>query len=73
MLSNDGITARYILAFCFFFLSGSTLITGIPAAVSGILGTVELSCALLRYSPLNELIDYRQTKLNSNMKNNSAW
>ncbi len=56
MLSKDGIAARYILAFCFFFLSGSQLITGWPATLSGVLGTVELTCALLCYSPLQNFI-----------------
>lgn len=63
MLSKDGIIARYILALVFFLLSGSALITGIPAVVSGICGSVELASALLRYSPLNELIYYWQTKV----------
>lgn len=58
MLTKDGVTARYILAFCFFFLSGSEMVTGIAGMVCGILGTVELTTALLRYSPLYELYDY---------------
>ncbi|KUG03466.1 hypothetical protein ASZ90_019102 [hydrocarbon metagenome] len=57
MLSKDGVIARYILAFCFFFLSGSQMLTGTAGAISGILGTVELGTALLRYSPLYELYD----------------
>lgn len=57
MLSRDGVIARYILAFCFFFLSGSQLITGWPASVSGVLGCVELATALMHYSPLYELYD----------------
>jgi len=56
MLSRDGIWARTIFAVCFFFLSGSQLVTGWPATVSGILGTMELATALLHYSPLVELI-----------------
>lgn len=55
MLSRDGVIARYILAFCFFFLSGSQLITGWPATISGVMGCIELATALLRYSPLYEL------------------
>ncbi len=58
MLSRDGVIARYIFAFCFFFLSGSQLITGWPATISGVLGTVELATALLWYSPLGELGDF---------------
>lgn len=54
MLSRDGVIARFILAFCFFFLSGTEILTGGLAALSGVLGTVELATALLRYSPLQE-------------------
>ena len=57
MLTRDGVIARYIFAFCFFFLSGSKLITGWPAAFSGILGTIELVTALMWYSPLYDLKD----------------
>jgi hypothetical protein len=32
--------------------------TGNLATLSGVMGTVELATALLRYSPLQELIDY---------------
>lgn len=60
MISRDGVIARYLLAFCFFFLSGSELITGTPATCSGILGTVELATALLRYSPIYDLYDMLQ-------------
>lgn len=57
MLSKDGVRTRYFLAFCLFFLSGSQMLTGTAGAMSGILGTVELGTALLRYSPLCELYD----------------
>jgi len=62
MLSSDGVRARFIFALCFFFLSGSEMITGWMAALSGVARTVELATALLRYSPLQELIQifYRQ-------------
>ena len=62
MLSKDGVIARYIFAFCFFFLSGTEMITGWPATVSGVLGTIEFATALLWYSPLYALIDYFQAK-----------
>ena len=62
MLSRDGVMARYIFAFCFFFLSGTKLITGWLAAVSGVLGTVELATALLCYSPLYDLADHCKLK-----------
>ncbi len=57
MLSKDGVTARYILAFCFFFMSGSQMVTGNAGTLCGIMGTVELATALMRYSPLYELYD----------------
>lgn len=57
MLSKDGVQARFILAFCCFFLSGSQMLTGTAATISGIMGTVELATALLHYSPLYELYD----------------
>ncbi len=60
MLSRDGVIARFILAFCFFFLSGSEILTGWTATLSGILGTIELTTALLRYSPLYEWYDIRK-------------
>ncbi|MEA4925771.1 MAG: hypothetical protein VB084_10720 [Syntrophomonadaceae bacterium] len=62
MLTKDGIIARYILAFCFYMLSGSGMVTGWAAAVCGVLGTAELATAILRYSPLYELYDLRQQK-----------
>jgi len=60
MLSRDGVVARYILAVCFFFASGSCLVTGWVATLCGVLGTIQLASALLRYSPIMELIDWWQ-------------
>lgn len=57
MLTRDGVIARYILGFCFFFLPFTEMLTGNLAAVSGVLGVVEITTAILRYSPLNELLD----------------
>ena len=62
MLSRDGVIARYIFAFCFFFFSGSELITGWPATISGVLGTIEFATAVLWYSPLYDLADYLKSK-----------
>ncbi len=56
MLSIDGVWARAIFALCFFLLSGSGMVSGWPATICGILGTIELATALLRYSPLVEII-----------------
>jgi len=63
LLTRDGVIARYIFAFCFFLLSGSELITGWPAAFSGIMGTIELATALMRYSPLYDLKDVLAEKV----------
>ncbi len=62
MLSSDGAWARLIFSFCLFLLSGSEMITGWLATLAGVAGTVELATALLRYSPLHELIQllYKQ-------------
>jgi len=63
LLSRDGVIARYIFAFCFFFSSGTELITGWPATICGVLGTIELTSALLWYSPIYELVGYWQEKV----------
>lgn len=55
MLTRDGVIARYILAVCFFFASGSGLLTGWLAALCGVMGTMQLASALLRYSPAMDL------------------
>lgn len=65
MLSRDGAIARFILAVCFFFAPGASLVTGWPATMCGVLGTVELAAAILRYSPLMELIDWWQSQKQS--------
>lgn len=57
MLTRDGVIARYIFAFCFFFLSGSGIVTGWLGGLCGILGTMELVTALQRYSPLYDMYD----------------
>lgn len=62
MLTRDGVIARYIFAFCFYFLSGTEMVTGWMAAISGTLGTVELATALLRYSPWYELYEILHTR-----------
>ena len=58
MLTRDGIFARYILALCFFFASGTELVTGWAAGICGILGTMELATALMRYSPLYDMYNH---------------
>ncbi len=59
MLSRDGVIARFIFAFCFYFLSGTQMVTGWLATVCGVMGTVVLTSALLRYSPLVEFLFIR--------------
>lgn len=70
MLSRDGVIARYLFAFCFFFLSGSEMITGGLATLSGVFGCIELSTALLRYSPLYEINEIIQSKPELNHSTN---
>lgn len=60
MLSRDAVIARYVFAACFFFLPGSQMITGWPATISGLLGSIELAAGLMSYSPLVELINLRR-------------
>jgi cytochrome b subunit of formate dehydrogenase len=62
MLSRDGVIARFIFAFCFYFLSGTQMVTGGLATVCGVLGTVVLTSALLHYSPLVEFLLIRVEK-----------
>lgn len=59
MLSRDGVIARFIFAFCLYFLSGTQMVTGGWATICGVLGTVVLTSALLRYSPLVEFLSIR--------------
>lgn len=73
MLSRDGVIARFILAFCFFFLSGTEILTGGLATLSGVLGTVELATALLRYSPLQEVIEIAKEKVNKDIKHSTSY
>lgn len=73
MLSRDGVIARFILAFCFFFLSGTEILTGGLATLSGVLGTVELATALLRYSPLQEIIDIAKEKVTHRIEHSTSY
>ncbi|MEN6463335.1 MAG: YgaP-like transmembrane domain [Syntrophomonas sp.] len=62
MLSRKGVIIRYILCLCFYLLSGTGLVTGWLAAISGVLGTIELATALLRYSPVYDLMAFLDIK-----------
>ncbi len=55
MLSKEGVIIRYMICLGCFLLSGSETITGWPATICGVVGTIELATALLQYSPLYEL------------------
>lgn len=65
MLSKDAVIAYCIIAFCFFFLSGSGLISGWTATVSGVFGTISLASALLKYSPLHEYFSKKFSSLDT--------
>ncbi|HWP95708.1 MAG TPA: hypothetical protein VN426_02580 [Syntrophomonadaceae bacterium] len=65
MLSKDGIKARYIFTLCCFLASGSQMVTGLAASICGVLGCIELSTALLGYSPLQELLEMLHDKRSS--------
>jgi hypothetical protein len=65
MISRDGVIARFIFAFCFYFLSGTQMVKGGLATVCGVLGTVALTSALLHYSPLVEYLSIKAEKKSS--------
>ena len=58
MLSKNEVIVRYLVCLVLFFLSGSKMVTGWPATMCGVIGTIELGTALLQYSPLHELSSY---------------
>jgi hypothetical protein len=55
MLSKNGVRIRFAICICLFFLSGSQLITGWMGTICGVVGTIELATAILRYSPVCDL------------------
>ena len=54
MLTKSEVIISYLICLFLFFLSGSETITGWPATICGVIGTIELASALLQYSPLHE-------------------
>lgn len=56
MLTRKEVVIRYIACFLLYFLSGSEIVTGWAGTICGVLGTIELACALLHYSPLIEAL-----------------
>ncbi|NLO21242.1 MAG: hypothetical protein GX119_04495 [Syntrophomonadaceae bacterium] len=63
MLSKKSIIIRYAIFLGCFLLSGTETITGWTATLCGVFGTIELACALLRYSPLVELLSMAGVKV----------
>jgi len=63
MLSKKGVIIRCIICLSCFLLSGTGTITGWMATICGVFGTIELACALLRYSPLCELLANSELKV----------
>lgn len=66
MLSKDARIARYLFAIIFYLLSGLELVTGGLATLSGTVGTICLTSALLGYSPI---IDYLENVKGSQKQN----
>lgn len=62
MLTRNGIILHYVCCFCFYFLSGTQILTGWMAGISGVLGTIALASALLGYSPCAELLSSVELK-----------
>lgn len=62
MLNRDGVITRFLFAFCFYFLSGTQMVTGHLATISGVLGTIALTSAILHYSPLVEYLALKKPK-----------
>lgn len=62
MLSKDAVIAHYLFSFCCFFASGTEILVGWLATLSGICGTIFLASALLNYSPLVDLLALRKKK-----------
>lgn len=63
MLTKNSVKIRLAISLCVFFLSGSQLITGGWGTLCGVIGTIELATALLRYSPVNDLKDVANIKI----------
>ena len=67
MLSKNEVIFRYFTCLVLFFLSGNEIITGWPATICGVIGTIELASALLQYSPLHETVSTRSKAKPTNM------
>lgn len=58
MLTKAEALFRLAVAVTLFLLSGTQTVTGAAATVCGVLGTIELATALVRYSPMMELFNH---------------
>jgi hypothetical protein len=63
MLSKKSVIIRYAIFLVCFLLSGTETVTGWTATFCGVFGTIELASALLRYSPLVELLSMSGIRL----------
>ncbi|MDI9468057.1 MAG: hypothetical protein ACOX0N_09575 [Syntrophomonadaceae bacterium] len=63
MLSKKSVIIRYAIFLVCFLLSGTETVTGWTATFCGVFGTIELASALLRYSPLVELLSMSGLKV----------
>lgn len=63
MLSKKSVIIRYAICLSCFLLSGTGTVVGWVATLCGVFGTIELACALLRYSPLVELLSMAGLKV----------
>ncbi|HPF19823.1 MAG TPA: hypothetical protein PLC88_00625 [Syntrophomonas sp.] len=54
MLNKNEVIARFLTCLVLFILTGTEVITGWPATLCGVIGTIELATSLLGYSPLME-------------------
>lgn len=73
MLSRDGVIIRFMLAFTCFFLSGTGILTGGLATLSGVFGVVELATGLLRYSPLQELYAIAKENITHKLEHSTSY
>jgi len=56
MLNRKEVIMRYVACLILYCLSGSGTVTGWAGTICGVLGTIELATALLRYSPVHEAL-----------------
>jgi len=57
LLSLKSVFIRYLISGILLSLSGTGTITGAAATLCGVIGTMELATALLRYSPVVDILE----------------